>query len=122
MLPRHARCATLDDFQHSERVDRFRQHLIDLRDYLRNNGNDLTDYGKARRDGLRISSAPAESGMNHLINQRMGKRQPMRWSADGAHALLQVRCAMIDNRLEILFREWFPKFRASPPRAVAVAA
>ena len=110
---------TADD---TKRVGRFRQHLIDLRDYLGNNGNDLTDYGKARRDGLRISSAPAESGMNHLINQRMGKRQPMRWSADGAHALLQVRCAVFDNRMETLFREWFPKFRATPPRAPAVAA
>ena len=64
---------TADD---TKRVARFRQHLIDIRDYLRNNGNDLTDYGKARRDGLRISSAPAESGMNNMINQRMGKRQP----------------------------------------------
>ena len=45
----------------------------------------------------------------------------MRWSADGAHALLQVRCAMIDNRLETLFREWFQKFRATPLRTPAVA-
>jgi hypothetical protein len=37
------------------------------------------------RDGLRISSAPAESGMNHVVNQRMGKRQPMRWSLEEAH-------------------------------------
>jgi hypothetical protein len=55
-----------------------------------------------------IGSAPAESGMNHLIN-RMGKRQPMRWSANGAHLLLQVRCAVLDHRLEVLFREWFPR-------------
>ena len=24
----------------------------------------------------------AESAMSHLVNQRMGKRQPMRWSAE----------------------------------------
>ena len=28
----------------------------------------------------------------------MGKRQPMRWSAEGAHLLLQVRCALLDDR------------------------
>jgi hypothetical protein len=107
---------------HAERVKRFRRHLIDLRDYLISNQRNLTDYGKARRDGLRISSAPAESGMNHLIGQRMGKRQPMRWSADGAHLLLQVRCAVLDHRLEVLFREWFPRFRATPPITSALAA
>jgi hypothetical protein len=104
---------------HAERVKRFRKHLIDLRDYLLNNQGNLTNYGKARRDGLRISSALAESGMNHLINTRMGKRQPMRWSADGAHLLLQVRCAVLDHRLEALFREWFPRFRATPPLTTA---
>ena len=41
--------------------------------------------------------------MSHLVNERMGKRQPMRWSAEGAHLLLQVRCAVLDNRLEMLF-------------------
>ena len=96
--------------------------VVRLTSFLEDDGNDLTDYGKARRDGLRISSALAESGMNHLINQRMGKRQLMRWSADGAHALLQVRCALLDNRMEALFREWFPRFRATPPMAPAVAA
>jgi hypothetical protein len=45
----------------------------------------------------------------------MGKRQPMRWSAEGAQ-LLQVRCAVLDNRLEMLFREWRPRFgRQTPP-------
>lgn len=98
----------------AERMKRFRQHIVDLRDYLLNNWSSLTAYSKARRDGLRISSAPAESGMNHLVNQRMGKRQPMRWSLEGAHLLLQVRCAMLDERLEALFREWYPKFRTVP--------
>ena len=87
------------------RVKRFRQHLLELRDYLRNNWSSLAHYAKARRDGLRISSAPAESSMSHVVNERMGKRRPMRRSAQGAHLLLQVRCAMLDERLESLFRE-----------------
>jgi len=57
----------------------------------------------------------AESGMNHLVNARMAKRQPMRWSAEGAHLLLQVRCALLDDRLDELFREWYPDWGTSPP-------
>jgi hypothetical protein len=35
----------------------------------------------------------------------------MRWSAAGAHLLLQVRCAVLNKRLDNLFREWHPDFR-----------
>jgi hypothetical protein len=98
----------------SGRVSRFRKHLLDLRDYLRNNWSGLTNYARAYRHRLRISSAPAESGMSHVVNQRMGKRQPMSWSLGGAHFLLQVRCAVLDGRLETLFREWHPRFRLTP--------
>jgi hypothetical protein len=96
------------------RVRRFRKHLLDLRDYLRNNWSGLTNYTHAYRHRLRISSAPAESSMSHVVNQRMGKRQPMCWSMEGAHFLLQVRCAVLDGRLETLFREWHPRFRLAP--------
>jgi hypothetical protein len=84
----------------TERLRRFRRHLFEFKEYLRNNWKNLTNYADAYRRGLRISSAPAESGMSHLVNQRMGKRQPMRWSAEGAHQLLQVRCAVLDRRFE----------------------
>jgi hypothetical protein len=58
-----------------EHMQRFRKHLRDLRDYIVNNQTSLTNYAHAYRNGLRISSAPAESGMSHVVNQRMGKRQ-----------------------------------------------
>jgi hypothetical protein len=57
-----------------EHTPQFRKHLRDLRDYIVNNQTSLTNYANAYRNGLRISSAPAESGMNHVFNQRMGKR------------------------------------------------
>jgi hypothetical protein len=57
----------------------------------------------------------AESAMSHLVNQRMGKRQPMRWSAAGTHLLLQARCAVLNNRLDSWFREWHPDFRMLAP-------
>jgi len=63
--------------------------MIDLRDYLRSNWNGLRNYGAETRQGRKISSALAESAMSHLVNQRMAKHQPMRWSTEGAHLLLQ---------------------------------
>jgi len=104
----------------AERIRRFRKHMLDLRDYLCRNQVALRNYAQDRRKGLRISSALAESAMSHLVNQRMGKRQPMRWSAEGAHLLLQVRCAVLDNRLDMLFREWLPKFRPQIPQPLLV--
>jgi hypothetical protein len=104
-----------------EQVQRFRKHMTDLRDYLRKNWSGLTNYALDRRRGLRISSALAESVMNHVVNQRMGKSQGMRWSCEGAHLLLQVRCAVLDGRLDSLFREWHSNFRnqtATPLPAV----
>jgi hypothetical protein len=80
----------------------------------KNNWKSLTNYAYAYRHGLRISSAPAKSGMAHLVNRRMGKKQSMRWSAEGAHRLLQVRCAVLDGQLANFFREWFPGFRENP--------
>ena len=49
----------------------------------------------------------AESGMNHLINARMAKRQPMRWSAEGAHLLLQVRTQVLNDDLHRTFERWY---------------
>ncbi len=40
----------------SDRLGRFRKHLLDLRGYLLSNKENLTNYGKAQHDGLRISS------------------------------------------------------------------
>jgi len=54
---------------------------------------------------------PAESTMAHLVNQRLGKRQSMRWSSEGAHYLFLVRCAILDHRLEDVFRTWYLRFR-----------
>jgi hypothetical protein len=93
-----------DRLADANRVKGFRQHLVDLRDYMRNNWTSLTDYQKAQRDGLRISNAAAEFGTRRLVNHRMGKRQLMCWASEGAHPPLQVRCTVPGDRLEALFR------------------
>lgn len=86
----------------AEQMGRFRQHLIDLHRYLSSNWSGRKDHAVEWRDGRRISSALAESAMNHLVNQRIGKRQPMRWSCKGVHLLLQVPCAVLYKRLDSL--------------------
>ncbi|WP_250481298.1 hypothetical protein [Caballeronia sp. GAOx1] len=87
-----------------------------LRAFLENNQRDLVDYQRARMEGRRVSSASAESVMNHLINRRLSKRQQMRWSMKGAHYLLQTRVELLDGRLEHCFLKRFPHFRS--PAAV----
>jgi DNA-binding transcriptional MocR family regulator len=84
--------------------------------YLRNNWSDVVDYHRARRSGRRISTAAAESVMNHVINRRMSKKQQMRWSINGAHRLLQTRVALLDNRLEAHFHARHPHFRSPEVR------
>jgi hypothetical protein len=54
------------------------------------------------------------AGRIDLVKERMGRGKPIRWSADGANLLLQVRCAVLDARLDKLFREWYPRFQRTP--------
>jgi hypothetical protein len=65
-----------------DRLRGFVRHLTGLRRYLRGNAHLLFHYARTRRSGRRISTAMAESGMNHLVNARLAKRQPTRWSAE----------------------------------------
>ena len=83
-----------------------------LLEFVSNNRKNLIDYAKARQQGRRISSASAESVMNHVINRRMSKKQQMRWSVMGAHFLLQARVEMLEGRLVDHFRARFPHFRS----------
>lgn len=81
--------------------------------FLVNNRRDLVDYQRARMNGRRISSASAESVMNHVVNRRLSKRQQMRWSMKGAHCL-QTRVELLDGRLEKHFAARFPHFMSTP--------
>jgi hypothetical protein len=65
-------CGSIED---AERVRRFRQHLIDLRDYLRSNWNGLRNYAAETRQGRRISSAMAESAMSSVATCQLGRNR-----------------------------------------------
>ena len=72
---------------------------------MQNNAAIIVDYASRQRKGLRVSSAVAESTVNHLVNRRMNKNQQMRWSADGANRLLQVRSAVLNGEFDRLLRQ-----------------
>lgn len=57
-------------------------------------------YGIANK-GLPISSGIAESAVNQVVSARMAKKQQMRWSDAGAHALALVRVADLNGELSI---------------------
>ncbi|MFD1560431.1 hypothetical protein ACFSHT_33110 [Paraburkholderia silviterrae] len=67
--------------------------------YVKANGGSTVSYGKRHRDGEPISTAMTESAVNQILNQRMCKRQHMRWSPRGVHLLAQVRRAVINGDL-----------------------
>lgn len=71
----------------------------ELVEYVEANGGSTMNYCARHRCGKPISTATAESAVNQVLNQRVCKRQQMRWSPIGAHLLAQVRCAVINGDL-----------------------
>ena len=64
------------------------------------NAASILTYWRRCWSGLRISSSPAESAANSLVNACMNKKHQMRRSPIDAHRILQVRAAA-DAGLEI---------------------
>ena len=74
----------------------------------------LINYERRRAQGRPISSAGAECAVDYVIGQRMKRNGHMRWSQEGANALLQVRCAVLNGQDVRNFVRWYP-----PDRRVA---
>ena len=81
-------------------------HAFALSEYLRANAGGVINYHAWKRDGRRISSSGVEGTVNRLIGRRLGKSQHMCWTKRGAHLLLQVRCALINEELLAVFKRW----------------
>jgi hypothetical protein len=75
--------------------------------YLRGCVRMLIDYASLRSKGLSISSAGAESGVDYVVGQRMKRNGHMRWTREGANALLQVRCAVLNDVDVRNFKRWY---------------
>ena len=69
-----------------------------LRDYIDGQSAYLVDYASRQRKGQTISTSTSESLANALVNKRLDKRQQMRWSAAGAHAVVSVRADTRNRR------------------------
>lgn len=81
-------------------------HVCDLWGYLRVNAAGVINYQDWKQRGERISSSSVEGTVSHLIGRRLCKSQHMCWTKRGAHLLLQVRCALLNNELLTLFCRW----------------
>jgi hypothetical protein len=56
-------------------------------------------YAEFRRQGLFVGSGVAEAGCKTVIGQRL-KQSGMRWTVDGANAIIALRCCPLSNRWE----------------------
>jgi hypothetical protein len=95
--------------------------LRELDRYLSSQSAWLVNYAERHRAGLRVGTALTEGTANFLVNRRMNKSQPMRWSRRGANLLLQVRCALLNGKLGSGFGQLF-EAEADPTTDLAMAA
>ena len=79
----------------------------------------LVNYAERHRAGLRVGTSITEGTANFLVNRRMNKAQQMRWSRRGADLLLQVRCAVLNGKLNSGFGQLF---KTNPTFESAMAA
>ena len=78
--------------------------------YIKRNAASIENYGLRWHRGELISTAFMESTVNQVISKRFCKKQQMQWTPKGAHLLLQIRTAVLNNELEGAFRTWHPNF------------
>ena len=90
--------------------------------YLQGCSRYLVNYRQRRAQGLPISSAGAESVVGYVIGQCMKRNGHMRWTREGANALLQVRCAVLNGQDIRNFKRWYPPDRRIVGAPTAIAA
>ena len=82
-----------------------------LEAYVTHNRPFIPNYRERYREGKIISTAFVESAVNQVVSKRFVKKQQMRWTATGAHLLLQIR-------IEVLNGDWrstLPKLKRPSP-------
>ena len=89
--------------------------------YLENNRRFIVNYGDRYRHGEPIASSFVESAVDQVVSKRFVKRQQMAWRPALAHALLQVRTAVLNEQLRSCFERWYPAL-AGNERAHDIAA
>jgi len=92
----------------SERAKKMLKAVSEFHHYIEANRAFIPNYGDRYRHGERIATSFAESTVNQVISKRMVKKQQMRWTARGAHLLLQVRTRVLNDDLRATFERWYP--------------
>jgi hypothetical protein len=84
---------------------RLKSHCAKIQEtisYFQNNKERMR-YKYFRRKGYFIGSGVIESSCKHIVGQRL-KRAGMRWSAQGADAVLQLRICRLNNQWQDFYR------------------
>jgi hypothetical protein len=74
--------------------------LRELETYVSGQFSSIINYAAARRSSEPISTAQIESLVQRLLHRRMTAKQQMRWSPRGAHFMLKVRTAVMNETFE----------------------
>src|SRR5207248_176835 len=71
--------------------------LSELRTYIVNNRHVLPKDGERYRNGEPMATGFVESTVNEVVSKRFCKKQPIQWSKEGAHVLLQTRVRTLNG-------------------------
>ncbi|KJK21477.1 hypothetical protein UB46_27070 [Burkholderiaceae bacterium 16] len=93
--------------------------LEELIIYLDNNRGFIVNYGERYRHGEPIASGFVESAVNQVISKRFVKRQQMAWRPRHAHALLQIRTAVLNDQLRSHVERWYPSIARAENHRIA---
>ena len=92
--------AVAEDTAPASAAQKVARLLRDLKTYVSRQSEIIIDYATARRCGEPISTAITESTVQWLLHRRMNAPQQMRWSPRGAHLMLKVRTAAVNETLD----------------------
>ena len=92
----------------SSQVRKTSYSLSNVVTYLNSNVESLIDYRTWQCAGARISTGFVESSINRIVGRRMCKSQHMRWSRVGAHSVVQLRVALLNQEFHELAQRQFP--------------
>jgi hypothetical protein len=87
--------------------------------YVRKNRAFLPNYGERYRQGKIISRAFVESAVNQVVSKRFVKKQQMRWTATGAHLLLQIRIEVLNGGWRSTVPKLTRRLKQPPPMMTA---
>jgi len=75
-------------------------------DFIKENKANLINYNERHHAHLPYTSHAAESTVEHLLNQRLRRKQKMQWSRKGADNVLQIRSTIASDRWQETWKQF----------------